>query len=106
MRVVIADANSIYANIDTEHALTILRLFLEELDREGLLPLDFKIELVIEAARIVMTWNIFEYGDCYFRQLRGTAMGTPAAVMWSIIYYWWHEKHVIIPKYMATICHS
>jgi len=26
-------------------------------------------------------------------------MGTPAAVMRSIIYFWWHEIHVLIPKY-------
>ncbi len=26
-------------------------------------------------------------------------MGTPAAVMWSIIYYCWHEKHVLTPRY-------
>ncbi len=58
MRVVIADANSIYANIDTEHALKILRKFLEELDAKGLLPLDFNTELGIEAEQTVMTWNI------------------------------------------------
>jgi len=98
-RVITADANSMYTNIKLEHALKVLRWFLDWLDEEGLLPPDFNKELVIEAARIVMTWNIFEYRDCYFRQLLGTAMGTPAAVMWSIIYYFWHEKEVLIPKY-------
>ena len=43
-----------------------------------------------------MRWNIFEYGDCCFKQLIGTAMGTPAAVLWTIIYFYPHEKNDII----------
>ena len=94
-----ADARKMYTCIDTIHGLAILRQFLEELEAQGDLPVHFNIDLIVEAAALVMRWNIFEYGDCYFQQLRGTAMGTPAAVMWSIIYYWWHEKHTLIPKY-------
>ena len=30
-------------------------------------------------------------------------MGTPVAYMWSIIYYWWHEKHCLLPKYGSKI---
>ena len=26
-------------------------------------------------------------------------MGTPAAVLWAIIYFWWHEKLILLPKY-------
>ena len=26
-------------------------------------------------------------------------MGTPVACVWAMIYFWWYEKHVIIPKY-------
>ena len=91
-RVFTADANSMYTNIDTEHALIILRKFLEELAAEGKLPLDFVIEMIVEAAKLVMRWNIFVYGDCYFKQLIGTAMGTPAAVIWAMIYFYWHKK--------------
>ena len=94
-----ADARKMYTCIDTAHGLAILRQFLEELEAQGDLPVHFNIDLIVEAAALVMRWNIFEYGNCYFQQLRGTAMGTPAAVMWSIIYYWWHEKHTLIPKY-------
>ena len=77
---------------------------LKELEAQGGdLPFHFNIDLIVEAAALVMRWNIFEYGDCYFQQLRGTAMGTPAAVMWSIIYYWWHEKHTLIPNYGSKL---
>ena len=37
--------------------------------------------MILEAAKLVMQWNLFEYGDCYFEQLTGTAMGMPATVM-------------------------
>ena len=46
----------------------------------------------VPAVRIVMRWNVFECGDCYFQQMTGTAMGTPAACMWAVIYYYWHEN--------------
>jgi len=73
-----ADANSMYTNIDTEHGLQILEGFLVELEKQGMLPLDFNIIMIVKAARLVMTWNLFKYGNLYFRQLLGTAMGTPA----------------------------
>ena len=98
-RIITADAKSMYTNIDTDHALEILRSFLEELEAEGKLPLDFDIDMILEAAALVVRWNIFEFGYCYFKQLIGTAMGTAAAVLWAIIYYYWHEKHVLIAKW-------
>ena len=96
-RLVIADAKQMYTYIDTEHGLKVLRAFLEELKQEGNLTNNFDIEMIVEAASIVMRWNLFEYGDCFFKQLICTAMGTPAAVLWSIIYYYPHEKHKLIP---------
>ena len=93
------DAASMHTNIETNHGLQILRNFLEKLKRNGQLPPDFDIEIILKAAEIVMLWNIFEFGDCYFRQLIGTAMGTPAACPWLIIYYFQHESEVLIPKY-------
>ena len=47
----------------------------------------------------IMRNNIFEFGDCYFLQLLGTAMGTSAAVIWSTLYYACHEVHIILPKH-------
>ena len=55
--------------------------------------------MTVEAARLVMRWNIFEYGDCCFKQLIGTAMGTPAAVLWAIIYFYPHKKNTIVPSF-------
>ena len=86
-----------YTNIDTYHGLEILRSFLEDLEKQGDLPPDFNIDMIVNAAEIVMHWNIFEYGDCFFKQLIGTAMGTSAAVLWAIIYYFGQKKWILLP---------
>ena len=79
-KLITADAVSMYTKIVIGHALRVLRWFLEELMREGKLPKDFDIDMIIEAATIVMRWNIVEFGDIFLKQLIGTAMGTPVAV--------------------------
>ena len=43
--------------------------------------------------------NIFEWGDLYFLQLLGTAMGTSAACMWATIYFAVHETETLLPTY-------
>ena len=87
--------------IETEHGLEVLRQFLEELQEEGKLPPDFDIDVIVEAAALVMRWNLFECGDCHLKQLAGTVMGTPAAVLWAIVYYYWKEKKVLLPRYSS-----
>eukprot|EP00956_Cyclotella_meneghiniana_P015107 scaffold22917_cov55-Cyclotella_meneghiniana.AAC.3 len=94
-RVFTGDANSMYNNIDTEHAITVITQWLRDLDSEGLLPYGFPLDAVLDAMKIIMRNNIFEFGDCYFLQLIGTAMGTSAAVMWATIYFAVHEKHIL-----------
>ena len=55
--------------------------------------------MIVEATTLLMCWNLFEYGDCYVKQLAGTAMCMPIAVLWAIIYHYWNEKKVLIPQY-------
>ena len=43
--------------------------------------------------------NIFIFGDLYFLQKCGTAMGTIVAVKYATIYYASHENNTLIPKY-------
>ena len=92
-----ADANSMYTNIDTDHAIKVISLLLDEL--VPILPIDFPINAIKEAMEIIMKNHLFEWGALYFLQLLGTAMGTSAAVMWATLYYWYHEKTCLLPKY-------
>jgi hypothetical protein len=102
-RLCAADANSMYNNIDTDHAITVITWWLRDLDQRSLLPPGFPLEAVISAMTTIMRNNIFEFGDCYFLQLLGTAMGTSAAVMWATIYYAYHEIHTLIPNHGSSL---
>ena len=96
-RLFTADANSMYTNIDTDHALKVISEWLESIIDQ--LPPNFPLPAVIDAMAIVMRNNLFEWGDKHFLQLLGTAMGTSSAVMWANTYYWTHEKSKLIPAY-------
>jgi hypothetical protein len=97
---VTADARSMYNFIDTNHAILVIGLWLDELADQ----LDnFPIEAVKYAMNIIMRNNIFEWGDLHFLQRIGTAMGTSAAVMWATIYFAYHEEKVILPKYGSNL---
>ena len=94
-----ADANSMYNNIDTKHAIKVIDWWLNDLAKKKELPEGFPLEAVLSAMRDIMRENLFGWGDMFFKQLIGTAMGTSAAVMWATLYFAYHEVHTLIPKH-------
>ena len=43
-----------------------------------------------------MTRNVFQFGNRYFLQLTGTAMGTPCACVYATLYYsYWEETNLL-----------
>ena len=88
-----ADAVSMYTNIPTHRALMFIGKYL----RRGLFP-DIPVEALMEALKLVMCNNIFTFGDTTWKQLTGTAMGTPPAPPWATLYYALHED-TFVPKY-------
>ena len=66
-------------------------------------PEGFPLEAVLEAMKIIMRNNIFEYGDCYFLQLLDAVMGTSAAVMWATLYYAYHGVHTLLPLHGSSL---
>lgn len=83
-RLFTADAVSMYTNIPTSIALTQIRQYLSRHARS--FP-DIPIDALIEGLKIVMTNNIFSFGDSYWKQKTGTAMGTPPAPPYATLYY-------------------
>ena len=61
----------IHTNIDRNQGLKVFRSFLKKLksESESNLPPNFDIDMIVEAARLVMRWNLFECGDCCFKHL-------------------------------------
>jgi hypothetical protein len=73
-RLFIADAVSMYTNINTDRALQ----FVSQHIREHVSDFaNVPAEALIEALEIIMTLNVFTFGDTTWIQDRGTAMGSP-----------------------------
>ena len=82
-----ADADSMYTNIDTDHALTIIGEYIDNNPRSTGNPIALK-----SALNIIMKNMICVFGDLHFKQVKGTAMGTPPAPPWATIYFGIHEQ--------------
>ena len=96
-----ADATSMYTNIDTDHAIQVIGDWLDsKIDK---LPSNFHLQAVKEAMELVMCNNIFQWGDMYFLQKRGTAMGTSSACMWATIYFAVHEDDTLLTLYNQNL---
>jgi hypothetical protein len=67
-RLFTSDASAMYTNIDTPHALHVIGRYLRA--RRPKLPI---IKPLMEALRIIMTNNIMQFGDTFWKQLCGTA---------------------------------
>jgi hypothetical protein len=95
-RLFTTDASS-YTNIDTRAGIEAFQhLFTLYTD---LIPEDFLKDFFLTTLDIIMDNNIFSFGDTFWRQLQGTAMGTPAAPLYSIITYGYHENTCILNTY-------
>ena len=104
-RLFCADAKSMYTNINCEHAIDVISTWFERLEyrrdnqKPNGMPPGFPTEAVLEALKIVMKNNLFQWGDCFFLQLDGTAMGTSSACDWATIYYAVHENETLLSIY-------
>ena len=74
-RLFTADAVSMYTNIPTHTALNLIGKYLDQYQRKH--NNDYPKDAVRAGLRLVMTMNIFTFGDLTLKQLNGTAMGSP-----------------------------
>ena len=93
-----ADAVSMYTNIDTFYAINAIKTFLHSHDQFKYLP----IKAILEAIDIIMNNNVFQFGDVYFHQRNGTAMGTPPACCYATIYFAVREQF-LLEKYKDNL---
>jgi len=94
-------ASSMYTNIDTRIGIEDFQhLFTLYTD---LIPEDFLKDFFLATLDIIMNNNIFSFGDTFWCQLQGTAMGTPAAPSYSIITYGYHENTRIMNTYHSNL---
>ena len=94
-----ADAVSMYTNIDTNGALSVICPFLRDNEKRfG----HYHADTLIRALEIVMCNNIIRFGDKYARQISGTAMGKPPAPPWATIFEGIHEIE-FLPQWDTNI---
>ena len=102
-RLATLDATAMYSNIDIDHSLEIMERWIDLYTSEGKLPELTHKGTILAGLRLVMQWNLMKFGDSYFQQLIGTAMGTSCAVQFANLYFGWHEKEVILPTFKNAL---
>ena len=89
-----------YTNIPTCTALNLIGKHITQYKHES--NETYPTDAVREGLHLVMTMNTFAFGDLTFKQLNGTAMGTPPAPPYATVYYSIHEEK-ILPKFLQRI---
>lgn len=88
-RLFTADATSMYTNINTRAAVNSIFRYIES--KPSLFP-DIPLHALGSAIEIIMTRNIFQFGDTFWQQKNGTAMGAPPAPSYATVSFGTHEE--------------
>ena len=86
-----SDAQAFYPSIKTGPALRAIAAYLRRHQRRY--P-DVHVEALIEALTIVMKNNVFKFGNTFWRQKSGAAMGTPPAPPYGTTFFAIHEESI------------
>ena len=91
------DAVSMYTNIHVGHALPVIMNFLCTHEKGKWIQNTENINLghLEFALKFVMENNVFKFGDTFWLQIAGTAMGTPPATDYATLYFAIHEIDII-----------
>ena len=96
---VTADAQSMYTNISTDRALHDIGHYLRT--NADQFP-NIEPRPLLAALTLVMKNNLFKFGDTFWKQIDGTAMGAPPAPPWATLAFAGHEDRVVT-KYQLVI---
>lgn len=100
-RLFTCDAKSMYTNINTADAIRTIVDYLQQ-HPNMLQAIGVSLDLFTRCLRTVMNHNVFRFGDTYWVQLSGTAMGTPPAPMYATLYFGILEQR-FLPIYNEVI---
>ena len=101
-----ADVDSLYPNIPIEKGLQMFRESIIRNNENVLVPIHLpdprltedEIDFICDLMRFVLENNYFTFGNLIFRQTQGTAMGTPAAVVFACLFLDSHESNILAEK--------
>ena len=96
-----SDAKSMYTNMDPVEGLEAIRLYIEEFSCE--LKERFPKVLILRLLWLVMTNNVFKFGETFWLQLIGTAMGRPCACAYATIFFAYFERIHLFPRFKDNL---
>jgi hypothetical protein len=93
-----ADVENLYPSIDLSDGLSALKCFLYNYKKtdSSVKISSFDIEFILDCAEFILKNNYLEFGDSIWKQIKGTAMGTPFAVTYACIYLHEIENKIFI----------
>lgn len=94
-----ADVSSLYTEIKIDIGIAFVAQLLRE--NPDLYPAE-KSAYIVSLLRLVMKGNYLRYGDKFYHQIKGTAMGTPVAPIFANIFMYLLERKVL-DKYGDSI---
>ena len=80
-----------YTNIKIGPALHCIRMFALEHKEHLTAP----PTVMMNSSRLLMTINVFQFGDTFWLQKLGPAMGAPPAPPWAKIFFGIHDEIVL-----------
>jgi hypothetical protein len=96
-----ADVENLYPSIEITDGLLAIKNFLNTFQNTNSLELNKQdIECILECATFIIQNNYLEFGNSIWKQIKGTAMGTPFAVTYACIYM--HEFEQTLFKKMLN----
>ena len=98
-----SDAESMYTNIDPSEGPPTIEKYINEFATEFTKDHNIPTNYIIKLLNLVMKNNIFQFGNTWWKQNTGTAMGTPCACIYATLFFAYYEQKVILPKYKNNI---
>ena len=98
-----ADTVGMYSNIHPAEALPKMEAYLNLFSHKLTNLCRMKIEFIIKLTRLVMLNNIFKFGNTWWKQIVGTAMGTSCACVYATITFAYEERTLIQTKYSKNL---
>lgn len=86
------DVESLYPSIPTQEGLHALRDMVEHSTADFFTPED--VDFIVSAAELVLKWHFLQFDGSFYRQIRGTAMGSNFAVVYACLFLCHLEQEV------------
>jgi len=101
-RIFTSDATSMYTNIDPKEGISTLKKYFDEFDNECINE-NIQTDLLLELTALVMKTNVFQFGNTWWQQKIGTAMGTPCACIYATLFFAFFERTLLLVKYKHNL---